>query len=198
MRIQSLPEGWLRRAWLLVVVLAAVSLTLAGCGGSKDGVAAEASASGDQADALQAYRDCMRQHGVDLPSGFGGGGPGGFGTPGGVRPSSESRQPSAMLPSGVDQEEFQAAQEACEDKMPTGFGRAGDRTGGGAAYDAYLSCLRDHGVQVPSPSPSGQQQGPPMTFDRNDPAFQEADKTCSVLLPTPSGTPMNGQPTPGA
>jgi hypothetical protein len=90
------------------------------------------------------------------------------------------------LPGGIDQQKLQAAFKACGG-TPGGF------PGGGAAnskaFTAYLSCLRDHGVTVPT-STSGAQPGGPGALNavRNDPKFAAANKTCQALLPTRGST----------
>jgi hypothetical protein len=96
------------------------------------------------------------------------------------------------LPAGVTQAAYDAAQTACRDKLPTGAfggGRGGQGGAGSPAIQAYLSCLKDHGVQVPT-TVAGQPGGGGMgAIDRNSPAFQSANATCSALLPAnPAGS----------
>ena len=110
---------------------------------------------------MQAYRDCMKQNGVDLPAagGFGGGfgrgqGGGGPSTSAGTPSNTggtpaDSARPPRTLPPGVDQATYDKAQAACHSKLPTG-GFGGGQGRGGPAYQAYLSCLRDNGVPVPT------------------------------------------------
>ncbi|MCM2430210.1 hypothetical protein LNW73_31115 [Streptomyces sp. RKAG337] len=52
---------------------------------------------------------------------------------------------------------------------------------------AFTSCLKDHGVVLPSASPgSGGARG----FNTSDPKTAQAYRTCRVLLPQrPSGAP---------
>jgi hypothetical protein len=85
---------------------------------------------------------------------------------------------------------MQAAQTACASVRPAG-GFGGGGAGGanpqfGQAYQAYLSCLQDHGVTVPT-TVAGQTGGGGgfgrPSFDQNDPTFQAANKVCSALLP---------------
>ena len=73
--------------------------------------------------------------------------------------------------------------------------RAG-RFGGGfgqnsQAFQAYTSCLKDHGVTVPSgPSGASGARRTPGDFRnlQSDPKFAAANKTCQVLLPARNGT----------
>lgn len=87
---------------------------------------------------FSAYRDCLAQNGVTLPdfgNGGGGGGtppsgmptgapPSGFaggdGTPPSGMPSGGPGRGSMPLPSGVDEQTFQAAQQACASLRPQG------------------------------------------------------------------------------
>jgi hypothetical protein len=145
---------------------------------------------GAQQQALQAYRDCMKQNGVDLPAagGFGGGfgrgqGGGGPATSAGTPP--DSARPPRTLPPGVDQATYDKAQAACQSKLPAG-GFGGGQGRGGPAYQAYLSCLRDNGVPVPTTQTGV--SSPPPSIDRNDLAFASADAKCRVLLPNNGST----------
>ncbi|MDQ1481340.1 MAG: hypothetical protein QOI44_2201 [Actinomycetota bacterium] len=126
----------------------------------------------------------MKAKGINLPAGFGAGrGGGSAGATPGSRPAGGTR-PS--LPAGVDQQAFRQALQACGGG--NGFGG-----GGGAssqAFTAYLSCLSDHGVTVPT-STSGTQAGGgggALSAVRSDPKFATANKTCQALLPTPGST----------
>jgi len=163
----------------LVVALAA-PLLFAACGG---GGASASSAGGSTTtvagNASQtALRDCLKQHGVTLPAGFGGGN--------GTRPSGET--PGSFpaggtpgsLPAGVDAQKLQSAFQACG-------GTGGGFPGGGRnsqALQAYTACLGDHGVKVPNRTASST----PPTFDRNSSTFIAANKVCAALLPTRSTT----------
>jgi hypothetical protein len=61
-------------------------------------------------------------------------------------------------------------------------GARGDGQGGGSDdFQAYLSCLRDHGVDVPEPGKNGSDRPP--NFDPNDPTFAAANETCGALAP---------------
>ena len=176
-----MPSRVHSRAGIFTFVIAGALLVA--CSGSSgavktaNGSSAAPSSSGA---GFQAYRDCLSQHGVTLPTrpqnqsgssdsgGPGSGGPGrGAGGGGGFNGQ-------FSLPPGVDQSTFDAAQQACASLRPTGGGARG-----GAAAAAYRSCLADHGVTVPSTS-SG---GPPASIDRNDPNFAAANQACRALLP---------------
>jgi hypothetical protein len=75
---------------------------------------------------------------------------------------------------------MQSAIAACQSLAPAG----GARGQGSQAFEAYRSCLGDHGVVVPSPSSTDSSAaGPPPTFDRSDPTFASANEICRALLP---------------
>jgi hypothetical protein len=130
-----------------------------------------------------ALRDCLQKQGVTLPAGFGGGGnrPPGGGTPGSFPAGGTPR----TLPAGIDQQKFQSALKAC--------GGTGGFPGGGRnspAFQAYTSCLSDHGVKVPKRTGATT----PPTFDRNSATFVAANKVCAALLPTRSTTTTTTTP----
>ena len=183
------------------VVLAAGALVLTGCGGggSKANASAGSSttttaATGRNTAAFQKYRDCLKQHGVDLPN-FGQRGQR-QGQAGETTGSSVPPRTQPSLPAGVTQEQFQAAQQACESLRPTGGfgGGAGGGVRNSAAFQAYVSCLADHGVAVSTTTSTSTTAGtappqrPGQEFDRNDPHFASANQVCMALLPQPSTT----------
>ncbi len=115
---------------------------------------------------------------------------------------------NASPPASFDRSAFQAARQACADLLPEGatafggpgFGGGGASTGAGgassSAFNAYRSCMSDHGVTLPA---RGQGQSasssvaPPVSIDRNSAAFKAANDVCSALLPTPQqGAPTQG------
>jgi hypothetical protein len=164
----------LRRYSLLLV---GAPLVLGACGGGSSSPSSSA-ASGSTTTTVKgsasrtALRDCLKQHGVTLPAGFGNGGPPNGETPG----SFPAGGTPGSLPAGIDQEKLQSAIRAC----------GGDGFPGGGqnrqAFQAYTSCLGDHGVKV---APTG---STPATFDRNSAAFAAANKVCAALLPSTSTT----------
>ena len=181
-------------------------LALTGCGGgTKNASAKKATASattsttaGDRRAALAAFRSCMADHGITLPDRGAGGGQGGPSFPQGGPPTSTAPGGGGgagggggrgfrQAPPGVDQAKYDAARQACQDKLPQGgFGGGGDPAAR-SARQAYRRCLADHGVQVPTTVTNN--QGPPPTINRDDPAFAAADQVCRPLLPTTTTTP---------
>ena len=174
--------------------LLAAGIILAGCGGGTShaaGASTGASTSttvggADRGAALSAFRDCMSSHGVaiTLPNrpGNGNGGPPST-TPGETRPV---RTPGSGLggfggnfadrfktpPAGVDPTKYKDALAACRSKLPTGGFNPRNNT----AFQAYRSCLKDHGVALPASGGAG-------SVNRNDPKVKAALATCLPLLP---------------
>ena len=223
----------------LLVPLALLSLfALAGCGGGSsaaaaggDGSSASTTAAGSTSGVpaeMQAYVDCLKKNGVDLPANgrfFGpGGGQGAAGdAPTGQAPpsfqSGEARQTqggqvqtqagNGGAPPSFDREKFQVAQQACASLLPKGatFGNGfpGRGAGGGidnSAFNAYRSCMSDHGVTLPARQngQNGQSTSTstaPVSIDRNSDAFKAANGVCAPLLPN-GGQGFGGQPGQGA
>ncbi|MGW3622212.1 hypothetical protein [Streptomyces sp. NPDC000880] len=179
-----------RCAAMSAAIVATGALLLSGCSSSSAGTSAEAapsaSASGG-AQQMDAYRQCLSEQGVTLPSGrpsgrpsggAGGGGAGGGGRAGGGGGGFGGGQSADP--------EFQKAQEACASLRPQGGG------GGNAdasAISAFTSCMKDHGVVLPSASP-GSQGNPVSGLNTADAKTAEAYTSCQALLPQrPSGQP---------
>jgi hypothetical protein len=174
------------------VLAVGAPFVVVGCGGGSGSPSASAAgntttSSAPTANNQSALRSCMQKRGVDLPAGFGQGGPPGGG-PGGSGPTPGSLPQGGApgsAPGGVDQQKLQAAIKACGGTAG-GFGGAG--AGGSQAFAAYLSCLVDHGVSVPT-STTGTSAGPgALNAVRNDPKFAAANKACQALLPTAGAT----------
>ena len=151
-----------------------------------------------------ALSDCLKQHGVTLPAGLGNGGPPAGGTPGCPRAASVRAPGAAALrgrcpPASTNRSSCKRIQGVCGERQRL------QRPGGGQnsqAFQAYTSCLGDHGVKVHPPAKGST----PATFDRTSAAFTAANKTCAALLlragpppprplfpPTDSESPMRKQ-----
>lgn len=165
-----------------------VGLLIAGCGTSSP---SGSSASGS----FTAYRNCLSQHGVSLPSGgpgsggFGGGGFGGGG-------------------SGGTSSTFQKAAAACASLRPSfgsggsggfgGFGGSGGSGGGGfyTAIQAFRTCMSDHGESIPTTRPTSPPSAGSSSADRflnglnpSNSKVAAALKACESKLPSfPSGS----------
>ena len=125
-------------------VLSTIAILIAGCGSSSPS-GSSASGSG-----FTAYRNCLSQHGVSLPTARPSGGPG-FGGFGGFGGSGGSGGASST---------FQKAAAACASLRPSfgsgGFGGFGGSGGGSflAAIQAFRTCMSDHGEPIPTARPS--------------------------------------------
>ena len=165
------------RLGVLALALSAIAVTAAACGGGgkPTGTAVPSgSASGGRA-AFQAYSDCLRQHGVNLPQGNGSRSPRPSNRPSdrpSVRPSDGGggRGFGTQPPPGVDPKVWQDAQQACAALRPSG-----GPGGGNGAFTAYRNCLADHGVTM---------SGRPDQLNTADPKVAAALKTCEPLRPT--------------
>ena len=197
------------------MIAAIAALLLASCGGASSKASASSSATttttaGGAAAPNGAFAACLKQHGVTVPAGFGGGRPrGGSGDPGGpggfgLRGGSGLR--GGFLGGAGLSGKQQAAFAACRSKLPDG-GRFGGRgfAGGASASQlkAYLSCLSDNGVKVPTTTstPASGGSGPrrlgvSIASLRNDPHFAAASKKCAPLLPA-RGTRVPAPPAAG-
>ncbi|HEX6468922.1 MAG TPA: hypothetical protein VF069_07470 [Streptosporangiaceae bacterium] len=183
---------------LAVVALAGGLLSVAACGGGDGGAAAApktsapttgASKTGTPADPRAAFRQCLQQHGVTLPSrprpgatdrptGRATGGPTG-------RPTGRPRGPLGGLPS-LSAGQRQAFQ-ACASLAPGGF--AGGFGGGvdQSALKAFQSCMSQHGVKMANAFRPGASR-------TADPKFAAAFRTCRALLPRRSPRPATPAP----
>jgi hypothetical protein len=187
-----------KTAYRIAGLLCIAALTLAACGGSSSHAAASnaptttTGGSGPNGTRLAAFRTCMSNHGITLPqrrrtgtgdsgasgaSGFtggSGGGGGGF--------ANRFAQP----PAGVDPTKYQDALNACRSQLPTGGGNFNS-----SAFQAYRSCLQDHGVTLPA-------QGGVRSLKMSDAKVQAAMKTCQPLLPAGFGRNRSTTPTTAA
>ena len=145
---------------------------------------------------MQEYLDCMKQQGVELPNGAGFqlGAGGGEAPPGtlqlGQGQAPQGQAGNGAAPPSFDTSKLQAAQEACGDLLPEGAnfggpGGFGGANGGGvdtSAFNAYRSCMSDHGVTIPERQ-DNQLDQPPASIDRDSDSFKSANDVCASLLP---------------
>jgi hypothetical protein len=163
-------------------VVAALLLT-AGCGSSSSHSSASAapvsSASTKAGSGFAAYSACLKQHGVTIPTTrpTGRPSPGASGRRGGFGFGGESNQPA-----------FKAAQQACQSLMPKG-GRNGSQ--GLQALQAFSTCLKSHGVVIPTPSPGARngRGGFLGGLNQKDAKVAAAVKICRPLMPTRNSPP---------
>ncbi|MFB9839705.1 hypothetical protein [Actinoallomurus acaciae] len=166
----------------LLLASGAALLLTAACGSSSGDKAAASPSGSASSSGFAAYAACLKQHGVNIPT---------------ARPSGR--------PSGGGRGFFgggnQQAVQACRSLAPQG-GRFGGQ--GMQELQAYRSCLSDHGVKLPTPTPGAQRtpgaertpgarRSPGAGFlgglNTTDPKVAKAVKTCKPLLPTFSPRP---------
>ena len=191
--------------YLVPITAVIAALTLASCGGGSSKVSASGSAAtsttttpaGGRGFLNSAFTTCLKQHGVTLPAGFGAGRRrGGSGAPGGVPNGARGgsgRRGGGFFGGGAGLSSAdQAAFQACRSKLPAGgFGGGRGFAGGASATQikAYMSCLSDHGVKVPTSTstPAGgsglRRFANPLAGLRRDPNFAAASQKCAPLLP---------------
>jgi hypothetical protein len=173
------------RGWSLAAVGLVLGVTAAACGGGSGKASPTPVAAVDATTTTVApgaeYTACLRQHGVDVPdrpprtdttAGPNGSSPPTSRTPGSRPPGT---RPSTTLPPGVDAAALQAARQACQSLMPTGPNGPGAQS---PAFQAYASCLKDHGVTLPDGGGFG-------GVNRDDATFKAADTICAPLRPSP-------------
>jgi hypothetical protein len=177
------------RRYTIALLLGLMALSVAACSDDDDGggvatadgateSASEDAGDGDGEDLdgfeqALAYSECMRENGIaDFPD-----------------PERNGENGVGLsLPEGVDpqDEDFKAAEEACEDMMPgPGEGETLDPEVYEALLD-YSECMRENGVtEFPDPEPNGgiMMNGDDMGFDPQSDEFQAADEACAELRP---------------
>jgi hypothetical protein len=207
----------------VLILAAGAALVLAACGGggsskAASGATTTTTTAGGRGFQSAAFTTCLKGYGITLPAGgfggFGGrrgGASGASGASGATGASGASGSgrfgggfgggPPISIP-GVSAQKVQTAFSACRSKLPNGGRFGGGGFGGGAnseAFQAYLSCLGDHGVVVPKPTtttsgPAGATGtrprggfGSQLRGLRSQPKYAAASKTCAPLLPTFGG-----------
>jgi hypothetical protein len=145
-------------------------------------------------DAFLDYARCMREHGVDMPDPDTSGGPGivQFGA------SASASGSGAGQPLELDMTKFQDADKACRDLL----GDAGPQTMDPKQQQemqdqalAFAKCMREHGVDMPDPTFSGQgavTMAIGKGFDPNDSKFADAQQACGSAFGPKGG---KGAPT---
>ena len=201
------------RALAAAGIVSLGAVLLSGCSSSSPKSAtahaatAQPSSSASGAAQFTAYRNCLTQHGLTLPTGRPGGGT--FSRNPSDRPSfsrNPSDRPSGGYKGGGGFGGFggasadpsaQAAIKACASLAPKGGfgggggGFGGGGAGGGTALAAFTSCMKDHGVTVTP------QQLRSITSS-TDAKTVAALKVCKPLLPTPGAPGATPPATPSS
>lgn len=150
--------------WAAPALMAGLLVTA--CGSSTG----SAGQSGAQAAGGSAFQQCLKQHGVTLPSGrpsFGG------------RPSPGASFPAGggQFPGGVGTGAGSKAFQACRKYAPAGFGRGRPGAGGLSALAGFSSCMKQHGVTLTG-GPAALQ-----SLSGASGKVKKAFQTCRALLP---------------
>ena len=199
------------------VALAALGAccTLAACGSSASRATSPASTSSSEASKstqeaskspqgagssrFTALRSCLAQQGITLPAPSGkrppGGAPGAKGLLGGGGGGGRRLQP----PAGVSASQFQEALKKCVGGNFGGAGRFSSPTGK-AALTKFVACMRENGVNLPTPNTSG--NGPVFNttgINTTSSTFKTAQSKCQSELRGAfgGGAPNGAAPTGG-
>jgi hypothetical protein len=175
------------RAAAVAAVLAAAGLT-AGVGGAAFAQEGDGNEQGPpevseeeraaRRAALEEFRACMSEHGVELPE----------------------RRGEDEGAAEIDREQAEAAYEACKDLVPPppGVSQA-EFDEHRAALEEFRTCLSEHGVEAPIPGVGGPRRHRPGdeadVSDEDRERFEAAREACADLLPEP--LPGAGRPGPG-
>jgi hypothetical protein len=165
----------------IVVAALGAALLLAGCGAKADDGAKVASISTppksggptaadnsgkSDGDKMRDFAKCMREHGVEMPD---------------PKTSPDGKGMSiAIQGDGADQSKLEDAQKACKHLMPNGGEMKPPSAEELDKMRQQAKCMREHGINMPDPDPSGQGTrtigGP-----GDDPKkFEEAAKACGM------------------
>lgn len=164
----------MRRLLLAVPALLLALGAAAACGDdrSDDGVATAGGTGENQAELTdaeqtQAFVDCMREQGIDLPD---------------PDPNGEGGL-ADLRDLDIPREELRPALDACRDYLD--IGGEGGRPLDQETLDQlgeFAQCMRDNGVDVPDPDPNQGLQLGEADIDPDDPEFQAAIEACEDFL----------------
>jgi len=170
-------------AFVTMAVLAAVAcMGLTACGSSSSksttGATKTSATSGRRPGAARfaAVRECLQKNGIKLPTR-----PTGQRRPGG-RPGGGFLSGGPRLPKGVTRAQYEAAFRKCGGLPGRGrFAGAGRYSSPAAkqAFTKFAACMRQNGVNVPTPNTSG--KGPIFSakgIDTSSATFRKAESKC--------------------
>jgi hypothetical protein len=184
--------------WVLLTFAAlALGGVIAACGSSSGSTSTKgttttaSAATGGAGGASSARRAqlaaCLKQHGVTLPArppGAPSGGAPGDGTGTGTTPTTTAPRRGFFGPGGgfAANPKLRAAFQACGAQFGFGAGGGGFRGRlSRTAITKYVTCVRQHGYDLPNPNFSG--KGPVFPANiRNNAKFQAASRACQSLL----------------
>jgi hypothetical protein len=191
----------------LTLVALALGGVIAACGSASSSsgtttssttASAAAGGAGGGANATRraALTACLKQHGVTLPARppGAGGGPPGSGAPGGGTGTGTTGTGTTPRRRGffgggglANNPKLRAAFQACGAKFGFGGGARGFRGRlSRTAITKYVTCVRQHGYNLPTPNLSGKGPAFPSNIQSNS-KFQTASRACQSLLVPPRG-----------
>jgi hypothetical protein len=164
----------------VLALLAVAALGFAACGGGEEESDPSSSGGGPTAaeedelrEAQVKFAECMRENGIDFPDPKPGGGPQTFKVGG---------------DSGIDPQEFEEAQKACEkyrEDIRPNLSEEEKEEQKERALE-FARCMREHGIDMPDPqfgeNGGVQIRGERGSFDPDDPDFREAQEECGEGL----------------
>ena len=157
----------------LLVPCVLASFALAACGGS--GSNPNASSKTDNEQQILNFTRCMREHGVNISTPNGAGGP--------------------INVTGTSPQVMEAAQKACSRYRPQGGPEKlspAERAAREDAVQSFARCMRSHGVEVQAQTEGGAVRIGVHANAKENPAFQAAQKACESYLPKPPGGRAGG------
>jgi len=158
---------------VLLVPCALASLVLVACGGS--GSSPNAGTKTDNEQQTLNFTRCMREHGVNISTPNGAGGP--------------------INVTGTSPQVMEAAQKACSRYRPQGGPEKlspAERAAREDAVQSFARCMRSHGVEVQAQTQGGAVRIGVHANAKENPAFQAAQKACESYLPKPPGGHLRG------
>lgn len=172
----------MRKRPMAGLVAGAVLVLVAGCGGGGDDgdkVASisspPSSGSGDgknadnvsDEDKMREFAKCMREHGVDMPD---------------PQVDGEGRGSIAIGagPGEIDEKKMKDANEACRKFLPNGGEMKPPTPEELDKMRKEAKCMRDHGIDMPDPDPTGQGGINIGTATEDAKKFEEAAKACGL------------------
>ena len=174
-KLKRQNRGCRLAVWAVVVL--AVALLAAACGGNDSSSGDGGDARAKTEDAALKWAECMREHGVDVPDPE-------VDSGGRLVITPDSKPPDPRQPG------YRRASEACEDLLRKALPDPGEMSKEEEARmrDAALEftkCMRKEGIDMPDPSTEG--GGVAIPVQPNDPAFRRAQEACQDKLPLPGG-----------
>ncbi|MCR6484236.1 hypothetical protein M8542_15545 [Amycolatopsis sp. OK19-0408] len=165
----------------IVVAALGAALLLGGCGAKGDGgdkvasistppksggpTAADNSGKSDE-DKMRDFAKCMREHGVDMPD---------------PKPAGDGGGMAITLDGdGADKGKIDTAQKACKHLMPNGGEMKPPSAEELDKMRKDAKCMRDHGIDMPDPDPSGKGMTRAGSVGDDPKKFEEAAKACGL------------------